>query len=81
MAGQEPESFTKKNGLVQISDPVVLLGWITDVLDNNPQSIEDFKGGKDRATGYLIGQLMKMSKGQANPGVMNKMLLEELAKR
>ncbi|CBL91166.1 aspartyl/glutamyl-tRNA(Asn/Gln) amidotransferase subunit B [Leuconostoc gasicomitatum] len=81
MAGEEPESFAKKNGLVQISDPVVLLGWITDVLDNNPQSIEDFKGGKDRATGYLIGQLMKMSKGQANPGVMNKMLLEELARR
>ena len=81
MAGEEPESFAKKNGLVQISDPIVLLGWITDVLDNNPQSIEDFKGGKDRATGYLIGQLMKMSKGQANPGVMNKMLLEELAKR
>ncbi|WP_294973756.1 Asp-tRNA(Asn)/Glu-tRNA(Gln) amidotransferase subunit GatB [uncultured Leuconostoc sp.] len=81
MAGEEPESFAKKNGLVQISDPAILLGWITEVLDNNPQSIEDFKGGKDRATGYLIGQLMKMSKGQANPGVMNKMLLEELAKR
>ena len=81
MAGEEPESFAKKNGLVQISDPAILLGWITEVLDNNPQSIEDFKGGKDRATGYLIGQLMKMSKGQANPGVMNNMLLEELAKR
>ena len=81
MTGEEPEAFAKKNGLVQISDPTVLLGWITEVLDNNPQSIEDFKGGKDRATGYLIGQLMKMSKGQANPGVMNKLLLEELAKR
>ncbi|MBM7435413.1 Asp-tRNA(Asn)/Glu-tRNA(Gln) amidotransferase subunit GatB [Leuconostoc rapi] len=81
MAGEEPEAFAKKNGLVQISDPEVLLTWITEVLDNNPQSIEDFKGGKDRATGYLIGQLMKMSKGQANPGVMNKLLLAELAKR
>ncbi len=81
MTGEEPEAFAKKNGLVQISDPAVLLEWITDVLDNNPQSIEDFKGGKDRATGYLIGQLMKMSKGQANPGIMNKLLLEELAKR
>jgi aspartyl-tRNA(Asn)/glutamyl-tRNA(Gln) amidotransferase subunit B len=58
-----------------------LLGWITEVLDNNPQSIEDFKGGKDRATGYLIGQLMKMSKGQANPSVLNKLLLSELKKR
>lgn len=81
MSGEEPEAFAKKNGLVQISDPDILLSWITEVLDNNPQSIEDFKGGKDRATGYLIGQLMKMSKGQANPGVMNKLLLAELAKR
>ena len=81
MVGEEPEAFAKKHGLVQISDPAVLLEWITTVLDANPQSIEDFKGGKDRATGFLIGQLMKMSKGQANPTVMNKLLLEELAKR
>ncbi|GMA70324.1 aspartyl/glutamyl-tRNA(Asn/Gln) amidotransferase subunit B [Leuconostoc litchii] len=81
MIGEEPETFAKKNGLVQLSDPDLLLGWITEVLDNNPQSIEDFKGGKDRATGYLIGQLMKMSKGQANPGVLNKLLLSELKKR
>ena len=81
MVGEEPEAFAKKHGLVQISDPAILLEWITTVLDANPQSIEDFKGGKDRATGFLIGQLMKMSKGQANPTVMNKLLLEELAKR
>ena len=81
MTGEEPEAFAKAHGLVQLSDPDVLLAWITEVLDNNPQSIEDFKGGKDRATGYLIGQLMKMSKGQANPGVLNKLLLAELNKR
>ena len=81
MIGEEPEAFAKKHGLVQLSDPDLLLGWITEVLDNNPQSIEDFKGGKDRATGYLIGQLMKMSKGQANPSVLNKLLLSELKKR
>lgn len=81
MVGEEPEAFAKKHGLVQLSDPDLLLGWITEVLDNNPQSIEDFKGGKDRATGYLIGQLMKMSKGQANPSVLNKLLLSELKKR
>ncbi|MFT8756601.1 Asp-tRNA(Asn)/Glu-tRNA(Gln) amidotransferase subunit GatB [Leuconostoc pseudomesenteroides] len=81
MTGEEPEAFAKAHGLVQLSDPAVLLAWITEVLDNNPQSIEDFKGGKDRATGYLIGQLMKMSKGQANPGVLNKLLLAELNKR
>ncbi|MDC2806735.1 Asp-tRNA(Asn)/Glu-tRNA(Gln) amidotransferase subunit GatB [Leuconostoc suionicum] len=81
MVGEEPEAFAKQHGLVQLSDPDLLLGWITEVLDNNPQSIEDFKGGKDRATGYLIGQLMKMSKGQANPSVLNKLLLSELKKR
>ncbi|MGO3498940.1 Asp-tRNA(Asn)/Glu-tRNA(Gln) amidotransferase subunit GatB [Leuconostoc falkenbergense] len=81
MTGEEPETFAKAHGLVQLSDPDVLLAWITEVLDNNPQSIEDFKGGKDRATGYLIGQLMKMSKGQANPSVLNKLLLAELNKR
>ncbi|KAI3473707.1 hypothetical protein Pfo_031571 [Paulownia fortunei] len=75
MTGEEPEAFAKAHGLVQLSDPAVLLAWITEVLDNNPQSIEDFKGGKDRATGYLIGQLMKMSKGQANPGNMRLTLL------
>lgn len=81
MAGEEPEAFAKKNGLVQISDPAVLLPWVTEVLDANPQSIEDFKGGKDRAVGFLIGQLMKKSKGQANPSVLNQILMQELKQR
>ncbi|USS91914.1 Asp-tRNA(Asn)/Glu-tRNA(Gln) amidotransferase subunit GatB [Fructobacillus americanaquae] len=81
MEGKEPEAYAKAEGLVQISDPAVLTPMINEVLDDNPQSIEDFKGGKDRATGFLIGQLMKKSKGQANPGVLNKLLLAELNKR
>ncbi|MBS9339197.1 Asp-tRNA(Asn)/Glu-tRNA(Gln) amidotransferase subunit GatB [Fructobacillus sp. M2-14] len=81
MEGEEPEAYAKAQGLVQISDPAVLTPWVTEILDANPQSIEDFKGGKDRATGFLIGQLMKKSKGQANPGILNKILLEELNKR
>ncbi|MCY8129399.1 hypothetical protein MOC33_10055, partial [Bacillus spizizenii] len=47
----------------------------------NPQSIEDFKNGKDRAIGFLVGQIMKASKGQANPPMVNKILLEEIKKR
>ncbi|CAK8053678.1 Asp-tRNA(Asn)/Glu-tRNA(Gln) amidotransferase subunit GatB [Eupransor demetentiae] len=81
MDGQEPAEFAKKNGLVQISDPEVLKPWIIEVLDANPQSIEDFKGGKDRAVGFLIGQLMKKSKGQANPTVLNQLLMAELKQR
>ncbi|MCY8597038.1 Asp-tRNA(Asn)/Glu-tRNA(Gln) amidotransferase GatCAB subunit B, partial [Bacillus vallismortis] len=54
---------------------------VTEALDNNPQSIEDFKNGKDRAIGFLVGQIMKASKGQANPPMVNKILLEEIKKR
>ena len=54
---------------------------INGILDNNEQSIEDYKNGKDRALGFLVGQIMKQSRGKANPKMVNKFLLEELAKR
>lgn len=79
--GGDAAKIVKEKGLVQISDPAVLLGFVTEVLDNNPQSIEDFKNGKDRAIGFLVGQIMKASKGQANPPMLNKILLEEINKR
>lgn len=79
--GGDAEKIVKEKGLVQISDPSVLLPIVTEVLDNNPQSIEDFKNGKDRAVGFLVGQIMKATKGQANPPMVNKILLEEIKKR
>lgn len=79
--GGDAAKIVKDKGLVQISDPAVLLGFVTEVLDANPQSIEDFKNGKDRAIGFLVGQIMKASKGQANPPMLNKILLEEINKR
>ena len=54
-------------GLVQISDEATLLKFVNEALDNNPQSVEDYKNGKDKAMGFLVGQIMKASKGQANP--------------
>ena len=71
----------KEKGLIQLSDPSQLLPIINDILNQNQQSIDDFKNGKDRAVGFLVGQIMKATKGQANPGVVNKLLQEELAKR
>ena len=50
------------------------------ILENNPQSIADYKGGKDKALGFLVGQAMKETKGKANPQMLNKMFLEELNK-
>ncbi|KRD82599.1 glutamyl-tRNA amidotransferase [Bacillus sp. Root147] len=79
--GGEAKKIVKEKGLVQISDDATLRKFVTDALDANPQSIEDFKNGKDRAIGFLVGQIMKASKGQANPPMVNKILLEEINKR
>lgn len=79
--GGDAKAVVEAKGLVQLSDPAQLLPMINEVLDNNDQSVEDFKNGKERAVGFLVGQIMKATKGKANPGVVNKLLQEELAKR
>lgn len=79
--GGDAEKIVKEKGLVQISDEGALLKIVNETLDANPQSIEDFKGGKSKATGFLVGQIMKATKGQANPQLVNKILAEEIKKR
>ncbi|MFR0645454.1 Asp-tRNA(Asn)/Glu-tRNA(Gln) amidotransferase subunit GatB [Limosilactobacillus mucosae] len=76
--GEEPAAYAEKNGLVQLSDPAKLQPIVDDVLANNQQSIEDYKNGKDRAVGFLVGQIMKQTRGKANPGVVNKLLMKAL---
>jgi len=53
---------------------------VADVIANNPKSVEDFKNGKDRAIGFLVGQVMKTTKGQANPQMVNELIREKLKK-
>lgn len=79
--GTEPEQWVKAKGLIQESDPAILTPIITGILDDNEQSIIDFKNGKDRAVGYLVGQIMKQTHGQANPKVVNQILMAELNQR
>lgn len=79
--GGDPETIVKEKGLVQISDEGALLKVIDEAINNNPQSVEDFKAGKQKAVGFLVGQIMKATKGQANPQMVNKLLVEELNKR
>lgn len=79
--GGDAEAIVKEKGLVQISDEGALLKVITEALDNNPKSIEDFKAGQKKATGFLVGQIMKATKGQANPQLVNKLLMQEISKR
>ncbi|WP_251545432.1 Asp-tRNA(Asn)/Glu-tRNA(Gln) amidotransferase subunit GatB [Limosilactobacillus caecicola] len=78
IAGEEPAAYAKAHGLVQLSDPKELQPIIDDILANNQQSIEDFKNGKDRAVGYLVGQIMKQTRGKANPQVVNQLLMKSL---
>ncbi|NBJ69380.1 MULTISPECIES: Asp-tRNA(Asn)/Glu-tRNA(Gln) amidotransferase subunit GatB [Clostridia] len=79
--GGDPEKIVKEKGLVQISDEGQLKEIISKVLDENEQSIIDYKNGKNKAVGFLVGQVMKATKGQANPPMVNKILLEEINKR
>lgn len=79
--GGDAETIVKEKGLVQISDEGALRKIVIEILDNNPQSIEDFKNGKKKAVGFLVGQMMKATKGQANPQMVNQLIMDELKKR
>ena len=81
MAGKDPEVSAKEKGLEQMSDTGALEAMVKEVLDANPQAIVDFKNGKDRAVGFLVGQVMKKSRGKANPGMASKLVQQELSKR
>ncbi|SDW86257.1 aspartyl/glutamyl-tRNA(Asn/Gln) amidotransferase subunit B [Marinococcus luteus] len=79
--GGDPEQIVKDKGLMQISDEGELKQVVDGILDNNPQSIEDYKNGKDKALGFLVGQVMKETKGKANPQMVNSLILEGMEQR
>ena len=70
--------IVREKGLGQISDEGALLQVVEDVIATNPQSVEDYRAGKEKAIGFLVGQIMKATKGQANPGLVNKLLKDKL---
>ena len=77
---KDPEEIIKEKGWIQISDEGAIKEVVLKVLSENPQSIADYKAGKDKALGFLVGQAMKQTKGKANPQMLNKMFIEELKK-
>ena len=81
MDGKDPETSAEEKGLKQVSDTGALQVLVDEVLDSNPQAIEDFRNGKQRAVGFLVGQVMKKSKGQANPSMATSLLKDSLNKR
>jgi len=80
-SGAAPADIIKKKGLVQISDAGQLTELIGMVLDENPGEVEKFRRGKTAVMGFFVGQVMKASKGKANPGLVNQLLAEELKRR
>lgn len=77
-SGKLPQQIVEEQGLVQISDEGAIKAIVVEVVAANPQSVEDYRAGKDKAIGFLVGQVMKQSKGKANPGLVNKLLTELL---
>ena len=75
---KEPEEIVKEKGLMQISDEGAIKEVVDRIVTANPQSIADYKAGKDRALGFLVGQCMKELKGKGNPGIINKLIMEYL---
>ena len=73
-----PEKIVKDKGLVQITDTKAIEGIVDEVIANNQKAVDDYKGGNKKAIGALVGQVMKASKGKANPQMVNKMLAEKL---
>ena len=78
---EDPKMIADRLGLVQNSNEDEIKQLCIEVLKENPQSVMDFRGGKDRAMGFLVGQAMKKSKGKANPQIVSKLLLELLKTR
>ena len=76
--GKSPQEIVEEKGLVQISDEGAIKEIVMKVIEANPQSVADYKAGKTKAIGYLVGQVMKESKGKANPALANKLIAEAL---
>ncbi len=75
---RNPEEIIKEKGWIQISDEGAIKEVVMKVLEANPQSVADYKAGKDKALGFLVGQAMKETKGKANPKMLNEMFLKEI---
>ena len=74
----DPEVYVEENGLKTVNDEGALKAALEEAIANNPKAVEDYKGGKEKALGALVGQTMKAMKGKANPGMINQMLREML---
>ena len=76
--GQRPEIIAEESNLIQVSDVDSVSSAVEQALTANPGSVGDYMEGKDKAMGFLVGQVMKISKGKANPQLASKLVKEKL---
>lgn len=74
----DPDKYVEEKGLKTVNDEGALRATVEQVIADNPQSVEDYRNGKEKAIGFLVGQTMKAMKGKANPGMVNQILKELL---
>lgn len=77
--GEAPGKIVEKKGLVQVTDQSELEGIVMKIIENNPKEVEAFKNGKTKLMGFFVGQVMRETKGKANPKIVNRILNEKLA--
>jgi len=75
-----PEKYVEEHGLKMESNEDEIQKIVEEVVAANPQSVEDYKNGKEKAIGFLVGQTMKAAKGKANPGIVNQLLKDILSR-
>lgn len=74
----DPQEYAKEKGLKTVNDEGALRAVVEQVIAENPKSVEDYRGGKEKALGFLVGQTMKAMKGKADPAGVNRILKELL---
>ncbi|MEW6518867.1 MAG: Asp-tRNA(Asn)/Glu-tRNA(Gln) amidotransferase subunit GatB [Thermodesulfobacteriota bacterium] len=79
-SGKDPQSIVREKNLVQMSDEGGLLEIVRQIMADNPQQVDDFKGGKTKLMGFFVGQLMQKTKGKANPKMANELFMQELGR-
>ena len=79
--GQSPGRIVKEKGLLQMIDSDEISRAVTQAVENNPDAVSDFLSGKDQALTFLVGQVMKATRGRANPAMVNSLLREQLESR
>jgi len=77
-SGENPIQIVEQKGLVQISDPAIILPIIDEVMISNPDNVDKFKAGNNKLLGFFVGQVLKKTGGKANPQVLNKLVIEKL---